>query len=99
MPFHAGEIHMINLAALIFGEFDFQRSLEFVINYGRDNDTVGAVTGSILGAYYGKSRLPVDMVKAVLQTNKEKLAIDLEKWAENLTDMMISHGVVEIAAM
>jgi len=98
MPFHAGEIHMINLAALIFGDFDFQKSMEFVINYGRDNDTVGAVTGAILGAYYGKSQLPQQMVAQVLKTNKDKLGIDLEQWASDLTDMLIQHQVIELPA-
>jgi len=98
MPFHAGEIHMINLAALIFGDFDFQKSLEFVINYGRDNDTVGAVTGAILGAYHGKSHLPKQMVAQVLKTNKDQLGIDLEQWANDLTEMLIQHRVVELSA-
>lgn len=97
MPFHAGEIHLINLTALLFGEFDFRRSLEFAINYGRDNDTVGAVTGSILGAYYGKSGLPEDMVATVLSTNKTRMGIDLEKVAEGLTDKLIATGVVKVS--
>jgi len=89
MPFHAGEIHMINLAALMFCDFDFMRSMEFVINYGRDNDTVGAVTGAILGAFHGKDNLPTEMVNTVLATNKDQLGIDMESWAETLTDMMV----------
>ncbi len=66
LPFHAGEIHLVNLTALLFCDFDFEKSLAFVINYGRDNDTTGAVTGAILGAYWGASRLPDKMKETVL---------------------------------
>ena len=47
LPFHAGEIHLVNLTALVYSDFDFASALEFVVNYGRDNDTTAAVTGSI----------------------------------------------------
>lgn len=96
MPFHAGEIHQINLAALMFSDFDFQKALEFVVNYGRDNDTVAAITGAILGAYHGYHALPVKMKQTVLQTNRERLGIDLEKLAGELTDMMLEVGVVNL---
>ncbi|MEZ4826271.1 MAG: ADP-ribosylglycohydrolase family protein [Bacteroidia bacterium] len=89
MPFHAGEIHLINLTALLFGEFDFRRSLEFAINYGRDNDTVGAVTGSILGAYYGKSSLPADMVATVLGTNKPVWGLIWRRLRQNLQPSLL----------
>lgn len=84
IPFHAGEIHMINLTALLFCDLDFSKSLEFVTNFGRDNDTVAAVTGAILGAYYGASQLPAHLVDPVLRTNKNELGIDLEMLAERL---------------
>lgn len=94
MPFHAGEIHLINLAALLFGNFEFQPCLEFVINYGRDNDTVAAITGSILGAYHGFSKLPKGMTETVLRTHREQLGIDLEQVARDLTANMIQLRVV-----
>jgi len=53
MAFHPGEVHQINLTALLFTDFDFEKSLAFVTNYGRDNDTVAAITGAILGALHG----------------------------------------------
>jgi len=96
VPFHAGEIHLINLTALIFAEFDFQKAMEFVINYGRDNDTVAAITGTILGAYHGSKGLPPDMCSTVIMTNKEKLGIDLEDIAGQLTDMMIRNHAVSV---
>ena len=94
VPFHAGEIYRIHLTALIFSDFDFRKSLEFVMNYGRDNDTVGAVAGAILGAYYGFNQLPQDLKTPVVDTNKNKLGIDLEALAKELTDQLLQNGAV-----
>ena len=94
-PFHAGEIHLINLTALLFADFDFRRALEFVINYGRDNDTVAAVTGAILGAYHGFDKIPNDLKTQVLETNSELLGIDLELLAKQLTDTILAQRAVE----
>jgi ADP-ribosylglycohydrolase len=96
VPFHAGEIHLINLTALIFTDFNFRKAMEFIINYGRDNDTVAAITGTILGAFHGFQALPEDMRSAVLKTNREVLGIDLEEIAGRLTDQMIQNNAVSI---
>ena len=85
MPFHAGEIHLVNLTALIYSEFDFRRSLEFVVNYGRDNDTTAAVTGAVLGAYVGADALPESWVQTTLERNRA-IGLDLEK----LTDRLVA---------
>lgn len=86
IPFHAGEIHLINLTALEFSNGDFMKAMEFVTNFGRDNDTVGAVTGAILGAYWGVRKLPTELVSKSIKTNKEIVGIDLEKLAQQLVD-------------
>ncbi|MCB0689478.1 MAG: ADP-ribosylglycohydrolase family protein [Saprospiraceae bacterium] len=86
IPFHAGEIHLINLTAIEFGAGDFKKTIEFVVNYGRDNDTVGAVTGAILGAYLGAQKLPQDWVDVVQKTNKEVVGIDLDQVAGKITE-------------
>ena len=96
MAFHPGEIHQINLTALLFTDFDFQKSLEFVVNYGRDNDTVAAITGAILGAYHGYAKLPKASAEIVLSVNKNQLGIDLEAMAERLVEFMIAEGKVTI---
>ncbi|PHN04658.1 ADP-ribosylglycohydrolase family protein [Flavilitoribacter nigricans] len=88
IPFHAGEVHLINLTALEFGRGDFGETLEFVTNYGRDNDTVAAVTGAILGAYLGFEALPQDLARTSLQANKELLGISLEDLARDLTEQL-----------
>ncbi len=89
MPFHASEIYLVNLVALLFSDFDFQQALEFVINFGRDNDTTGAVTGAILGAYYGAEKLPKAMVEKVIRTN-QKMGVDFTALAQSITQTIIS---------
>ncbi|MEA1785589.1 ADP-ribosylglycohydrolase family protein [Arenibacter sp. GZD96] len=78
IPFHAGEIWEIAYTALVFGEGDFEKTLQFIVNYGRDNDTVAAVAGMILGAKVGYANLPKELKEATLQVNRENLGIDLE---------------------
>lgn len=96
MAFHPGEVHQINLTALLFTNFDFQKSMEFVINYGRDNDTVAAITGAILGSMYGFDKLPKSSAQTVLIVNKEQLGIDLELMADQLTEFLIRQRRVVI---
>lgn len=90
VPFHAGEVHLINLTAILFSDLDFQRAMEFITNYGRDNDTVAAVTGSILGAVQGYSKLPRDQRELVIRVNREVLGMDLEKLAWALTEAVVA---------
>jgi len=85
MPFHAGEIYLITVTAMMFSDYDFDRTMEFIINYGRDNDTVAAVAGSILGAFLGADRLPEKKVGQILRVNKNLLGTDLEELAHQLT--------------
>ncbi|MCF8261789.1 MAG: ADP-ribosylglycohydrolase family protein [Melioribacteraceae bacterium] len=91
---HAKEILMISITAMMFCDFDFRKTMEFITNYGRDNDTAAAVAGSILGAYHGFNKLPKDLVKTVLETNKTKMGIDLEILAQKLTDSLYSDGSI-----
>lgn len=86
LPFHAAEIMLIAQTALLCHQFDFEKSMAFIINYGRDNDTVGAVAGAILGAYWGADRLPEAQSKLVREVGKNQLGIDLEKLAQAMTD-------------
>lgn len=84
IPFHAGEIWQIMYAGLAWGNGDFQKTMEFIVNCGRDNDTVAAVAGMILGAHLGYSKLPEDLKTKVVEVNKEFLGLDLERVAEKL---------------
>lgn len=85
IAFHAGEIWEILVTGLAFGQGDFDKTMQFIINYGRDNDTVAAVAGMILGAQNGFSNLPQDMALEVLRVNRDELGIDLESVAKELS--------------
>lgn len=89
MPFHAGEIWLQTLTAMIYSDFDFMGTLIFLTNYGRDNDTTSAIAGGILGAFYGFDQLPVKEREQVLKVNKEILGTDLEQIANKLTEHML----------
>lgn len=90
MPFHAGEIHLQVITAMLFADFDFTKTLTFLVNYGRDNDTTAAVAGGILGAYYGFNKLPIDMREKVMKVGKGELGIDMEKLSIDLARRVIS---------
>jgi hypothetical protein len=89
MPFHAGEIYLQVLTAMIFSDFDFKNTIVFLVNYGRDNDTTAAIAGAILGALVGFENLPENMKENVLAINKNMLEIDLEKSASDLTEKIL----------
>jgi len=85
VSFHPAEIYLIMLTAMFYHDFAFEPTMVFITNYGRDNDTVAAVAGAILGAYHGAAKLPPGMTEQVLRVNREELGIDLEALAEEIT--------------
>ncbi len=86
IPFHAGEIWRILVTGLEYGEGDFIKTLQFIINNGRDNDTVGAIAGMIMGAKVGYAKLPKDLKEVCLKVNRDVLGIDLEALAQELLE-------------
>ncbi|MCP9770181.1 ADP-ribosylglycohydrolase family protein [Lacihabitans sp. LS3-19] len=88
MPFHAGEIHLQVLTAMLFSDFDYIKTMQFLVNYGRDNDTTAAIAGGILGAFVGFEKLPADKEK-VIEVSKNQLDTDLELLAQKLTKKII----------
>lgn len=91
IPFHAGEIWQILIAGLEYGQGDFLRTMQFIVNYGRDNDTVAAVAGMILGANLGFSNLPSIEKTRILEVTKKVIGIDLEILANEITDRYYSN--------
>jgi len=85
MPFHAGEIYLQALTAMLFTDFDFHGTLTFLTNYGRDNDTTAALAGGILGAWVGYQKLPATDREKVVRVTRDELGIDLEQQAQQLT--------------
>ena len=86
IAFHAGEIWQILVTGLQFGEGDFIKTMQFIVNYGRDNDTVAAVAGMILGAKEGYSNLPKTLREEVVKVSREQMGIDLEAMAKEMVD-------------
>ncbi len=86
ISFHAGEIWQILLAGLYYGDGEFTKTMTFIVNYGRDNDTVAAIAGFILGARSGYSSLPIDLKEEVLKVSKELMNLDLEETAREIVD-------------
>jgi len=70
---------------MLYSDFEFEPTMTFITNYGRDNDTVAAIAGAILGAYWGAEKLPADMSQQVLTVSRDLLGIDLEQLAEQMT--------------
>ena len=44
---------------------DFKKALITAVNHNGDSDSTGAITGNILGAYLGLSKIPTDLVENV----------------------------------
>lgn len=86
VAFHPGEIYLIAITTMMVCDFDFEKSMAFIVNYGRDNDTVAAIAGAILGTYWGAEKLPAAMSEKVITVNRDELGIDLEKLAIQLTE-------------
>ena len=95
MPFHPGEIWLVSLTAMLVCEFDFETSLMFVTNYGRDNDTSAAIVGAILGAMYGAEALPEDRKQSTLKASKE-LGIDLFRLSQRMTASVYANTYVRL---
>ncbi len=87
MPFHPDEIWLIMLTGMLVCEFDFQATMEFIVNYGRDNDTVAAMTGAVLGMLHGDAQLPEQAKAAVTRSNLD-LGMDLSQLAQALTEIV-----------
>lgn len=86
IAFHAGEIWQILIAGLTYGDGDFEKTIQFIANYGRDNDTVAAVAGMIVGGQVGFKNLPQQLKGNILKVSNEVIGIDLEGLARELSE-------------
>jgi len=84
IAFHAGEIWDILYVSLLYGGGDFKKTMSFIVNYGRDNDTVAAIAGTILGAYLGYEGLPEKLKTEVVRVSRDVMGIDLVLLANDL---------------
>lgn len=88
IAFHAGEIWDILYVSLLYGEGDFIKTMSFIVNYGRDNDTVAAIAGTILGAHIGYENLPEDLKTEIIKVSRDVIGIDLNMLANDLYKKM-----------
>jgi ADP-ribosylglycohydrolase len=58
-PELAPEAVALAFSALLFGAGEFEKTLLFAVNLGRDTDTIAAICGAICGAQVGFQALPV----------------------------------------
>ncbi|MGO4920099.1 ADP-ribosylglycohydrolase family protein [Maribacter spongiicola] len=85
IAFHSAEIWQILVTALEYGRGDFEKTMQFIVNYGRDNDTVAAIAGMILGAKLGYKALPPQLRETIIKVNRENMGIDLEVLAREMS--------------
>lgn len=80
----------ISLYCALKYKHNFEKALIVAVNHSGDSDSTGAITGNILGAYQGISKIPPNLIDAVefseeLQMLADDLVIkyeDTEEWEE-----------------
>jgi ADP-ribosylglycohydrolase len=76
----------IALGMLVVAEGDFLEAIRGAANYGRDNDSIAGMAGSIAGAMHGDSVIPAGWAEQVNRANR----VDLDPLARDLTNLAIS---------
>jgi hypothetical protein len=75
--------------------------MQFIVNYGRDNDTVAAVAGMILGAKLGYSGLPESMRNTVGAEGTPKIEFNFVGSPASRTERLTVnlHNLSELGAL
>jgi ADP-ribosylglycohydrolase len=76
----------IALGMLIVAKGDFLEAIRGAANYGRDNDSIAGMAGSIAGAMHGDSVIPAGWTEQVNRANW----VNLDPLARDLTNLAIS---------
>lgn len=76
----------IALGMLVVAKGDFLEAIRGAANYGRDNDSIAGMAGSIAAALHGDSVIPEGWAEQVNRANR----VDLDPLARNLTTLAIS---------
>lgn len=87
IAFHAGEIWQILIASMVYGQGDFMKTMQFIVNYGRDNDTVAAIAGTIIGGMVGYENLPPEIAGRVIDVHNSIIGIDLEQLSNDIASL------------
>lgn len=70
------------LAFIVLNDGDFYNSIYDGINSGRDTDSIGVMTGVILGAMYGVEVIKKEEIRLLEETNKTNFTFIAEQFAE-----------------
>ena len=70
------------LAFIVLNDGDFYNSIYDGINSGRDTDSIGVMTGVILGAIYGVEVIKKEEIRLLEETNKTNFTFIAEQFAE-----------------
>ena len=70
------------LAFIVLNDGDFYNSIYDGINSGRDTDSIGVMTGVILGAMYGVEAIKKKEIRLLEETNKTNFTFIAEQLAE-----------------
>ncbi len=71
---------------LVVAKGDFLEAIRGAANYGRDNDSIAGMAGSIAGAMHGDVVIPEGWAEQVNRANR----VDLDPLARDLTHLAIS---------
>lgn len=70
------------LAFIVLNDGDFYNSIYDGINSGRDTDSIGVMTGVILGAMYGVEVIKKEEIRLLEETNNTNFTFIAEQFAE-----------------
>jgi ADP-ribosylglycohydrolase len=77
----------IALAALKYGNGDYLKTLKASIFYGRDAESIAAVSTSLLAAILGKKIVPENLKKQVDEVNKRNYAQTAKQFFDTVKDI------------
>jgi ADP-ribosylglycohydrolase len=73
---------------------DFEQSIFGAANYGRDNDSIAGMAGSIAGALHGTKAIRPNWMQQIDTANR----VELKKYAEGLTALVVNLQRQQLAA-
>jgi ADP-ribosylglycohydrolase len=76
----------VALAALAWGDGDYERTIRAAVFYGRDCDSSAAIAGALYGALHGRAALPSDLCAESARVNRR----DFASVARHLADVAMT---------
>jgi len=89
----APEAVALAMAAVLYGDGEYAKTLLFAVNLGRDADTIAAMAGAVAGAISGYEAIPDNWKQAVTTVGGTCL-----EFAKGLNPYEIASDLLEVAA-